>query len=302
MNVLVVGDTIVDKYIFGNIERINPEAAYSLVLDYEYSKLTLGGAANVAANIKSLVGAEHNVFYLGYVSPETSELLSKFRIKYLSSRFIKDEDVLLKTRFVYDNHILLRLDTNKDYKSLTKTQYSDDLVFRLENNNLFEGLDLIVISDYAKKTLNDDLLNKFLFKKYSDKIFMFDVKKPLKLENLPKKIIFKCNSKEWNDFANVGFLPQCGWFIRTEGKYGYSATDLSLEDGGIFVNYPAIKVGEIVDTVGCGDAFISGMAAHFVSTGVFDPEKHAEYGNKCSAAKVKKFGTVVLKKEEVDNL
>lgn len=300
MNVLVVGDTILDRYIFGNIERVNPEAAYSLVLDYEYSKVTLGGAANVAANIRSLVGSEHNIYYLGYISPETSELLSKNKVKYLASKFIKDEDMLLKTRFVYDNHIILRLDTNKDFRSLVKTQYAEDLIFRLENNNLFYDLDLIIISDYAKKTLSQDLLNK-LFTKYSNTIFMFDIKKPINNTFLPENCIFKCNQKEWNVLQDIGYRPNKGWFVRTEGKYGYSLSH-NIDNENSWINYPAINVGEIIDTVGCGDTFIAGMAADCIRSGKFTPEDHADYGNKCSAVKVKKFGTTTITKEDVDSL
>lgn len=298
MNILVVGDTICDKYVFGNIERVNPEAAYSLVLDYEYSKKTLGGAANVAANIKSLIGLEHNVFYLGYVSPEISELLTKNKIKYLASKFLTDEDILLKERFVYNNHILLRLDINKNYNSLSSTQYHQDLEFRLENNNLFneEDVDLIVVSDYAKNTLNQKFLNK-IFEKYNNKVFMFDIKKPIEKLKLPKKIIFKCNNKEWKHFEDVGFLPN-GWFVRTEGKYGYSIADFSLGEPE-WTTFPAINVGDIVDTVGCGDTFLAGMAADFVQNNRFDVEMHAKYGNVCSAAKVKKFGTTIITKEDI---
>lgn len=292
-NILVVGDTLCDKYIFGNIERPNPEAMYSLILDHEYNKTVLGGACNVAANIKSLVGLDHNVFYLGYISPDISEMLSRAKIKYIASKFVQDDDVLIKQRFVYDNHILLRLDTNKDYKSFTKTDKSEDLLYRLENNRLFDNIDLVVVSDYAKKTLSEDLIQR-LFYKFHDKPFMFDVKKPINIDGLPERTIFKCNMKEWRAFEDLGFSPHGCWFIRTEGKYGYS-----VSANGEFVNFPAIPVGEIVDTVGCGDVFLAGMAANYIVSAKFDPEAHAAYGNKCSAVKVKKFGTALVSKEEV---
>lgn len=299
--VLVIGDTIIDEYVFGNIERVNPEAPWSAVLDFERSKIVLGGAANVAANIKTLSQQKHEVMYLGYVSPSINKLLRDHQIISLPTKLLYDEDVLKKTRLVHDNHILLRLDTNKDYKTFVDTDKSDDLKMRVSVVGK-EKIDLLVVSDYNKKTLSNELILAAL-EKHPEAALLFDIKKAYSkdvLEQFPEKTIIKCNYKEWAYLNDIGFWTSVQWkkgwnILRTNGKQGYTLID-SIEE----CSFSSINVGEIVDTVGCGDVFLSGMAVDYLSNLKFDPVKHAEFANKCAGIKVKKFGTATVSYEEIN--
>lgn len=299
--VLVVGDTIIDEYVFGNIERVNPEAPWSAVLDFERSKMVLGGAANVAANIKTLSQEQHEVMYLGYTSPLINKLLREHQIASLPTKFLYDEDILKKTRLVHDNHILLRLDTNKDYKTFVNTDKSDDLKMRVSVAGK-EKIDLLVISDYNKKTLSNELILAAL-EKHPEAALLFDIKKAYSkevLQKFPAKTIIKCNYKEWAYLNDIGFWTSVewkkGWYIlRTNGKYGYTLIDRMEE-----YSFVSMDVGEIVDTVGCGDVFLSGMAVDYLSSLKFDPLGHAEFANRCAAIKVKKFGTATVSHKEIN--
>lgn len=304
-NILVVGDTIEDKYVFGSVDRINPEAHWSVVLDFESKFETLGGAANVAANIRTLSTENVNIFYAGYVSPKINQQLKEFKIKSLPSKFLYDTDIITKTRFSVDNHILLRLDENKDYKSFINTSKSDDL--NLVVSNINDSIDVVVISDYDKKTLSTELL-KLIFTKFHNSIFLFDIKtvKSVSLFNefLPKKMIIKCNQKEYQNLSNLGFWDSLNessdfWVVRTEGKHGYTIIEQSCKTMEV---YPAATITEIVDVVGCGDVFLAGMAVKILEQKDFNIKECCDFGNKCAAIKIKKFGTAKIKREEVKNV
>src|SRR3989338_10510923 len=73
-NILVIGDIMLDKYIFGNVERISPEAPVQVV-EVEKESYIPGGAANVANNISALKG---NAFMVGIVGKDNeAEVLLK---------------------------------------------------------------------------------------------------------------------------------------------------------------------------------------------------------------------------------
>ena len=120
MKVLVLGDVIVDKYIYGTSERISPEAPVPVV-KYLHEVETLGGAGLVYENLKSL-GVNVTLF-------ETNQPQS------------------IKTRIICDGHYITRIDDDKDAKSgviLDKVLCSD-----------FSEYDYVILSDYDKGVLDN---------------------------------------------------------------------------------------------------------------------------------------------------
>jgi len=120
MKVLVLGDVIVDKYIYGTSERISPEAPVPVV-KYLHEVETLGGAGLVYENLKSL-GVNVTLF-------ETNQPHS------------------IKTRIICDGHYITRIDDDKDAKSgviLDKVLCSD-----------FSEYDYVILSDYDKGVLDN---------------------------------------------------------------------------------------------------------------------------------------------------
>ena len=120
MKVLVFGDIIIDKYIYGTSTRISPEAPVPVVT-YTDEKTTMGGAALVFENLTSLG-----------VNAELYDAL---------------EDHSVKTRIICDGHYITRIDEDKDADSnavLERVKQSD-----------FSAYDIVVLSDYDKGTLDN---------------------------------------------------------------------------------------------------------------------------------------------------
>ena len=131
MKVLVFGDVIVDKYIYGTSERISPEAPVPVV-KYQHEVKTLGGAGLVYENLKSL-GVDVTLF-------ETNQPRS------------------VKTRIICDGHYITRIDDDKDADGAA--------VLKNVLRSDFSQYDYVILSDYNKGVLDDSLriiehINKF---------------------------------------------------------------------------------------------------------------------------------------------
>jgi D-beta-D-heptose 7-phosphate kinase/D-beta-D-heptose 1-phosphate adenosyltransferase len=120
MKVLVIGDVIIDKYIYGTSTRISPEAPVP-VITYIEEKETNGGAGLVYENLKSLG-----------VDVEMYDTL---------------EDHSVKTRIICDGHYITRIDEDKDADSNAVLQ-------RIKQAD-FSAYDIVVLSDYDKGTLDN---------------------------------------------------------------------------------------------------------------------------------------------------
>jgi rfaE bifunctional protein kinase chain/domain len=284
--VLVVGDTLVDNYVFGDVFRISPEAPIP-VLDVSHESKLLGGAANVAANIVSLTGTTFEIDYFGFVDWFVEEKLKSFDIRPTGVP-VSVTDMLYKNRFVCNRHQLLRVDNKKKYdKELCLVS---DLKFCSIDLSIY---DVIIVSDYDKGTFSKEVFNHI---QASNKLILADLKKRKEYYNSEtlKNIILKCNMKEYNEeFGAIFDLFKDT--VLTHGKDGY---ELSFDSEKI---YPAKRLqSEIIDVVGAGDVFLAGMVANFLEEG-YDLEKMCKFGNRAAGEKVKHFGTTVVKRGWVDN-
>ena len=146
--ILIVGDIILDEYLQGTVSRVSPEAPVP-VLRPDDRELRLGGAANVASNVKSL-GSK--VELIGVVGKDTAakELRELLRNKSIRASLTNSEKTTVhKLRLLAGQQQLLRLDreesfTKKDWQ-VTKNTFSKKL----------KGFNAVIVSDYGKDTLVD---------------------------------------------------------------------------------------------------------------------------------------------------
>lgn len=159
VKILVVGDVMLDRYCWGTVRRISPEAPVPVV-NLERTSLAAGGAANVATNIAGL-GAE--AFLVGVVGQDEEASLfpkvlqpAKVSSEYLIP--VKNRPTTVKTRIVAHNQQIVRLDQENP----------EDLDVSAENEifamiePLLEEISVIVVSDYAKGVLTETLLARLI--------------------------------------------------------------------------------------------------------------------------------------------
>ena len=145
LKVLVIGDFMIDEYIYGSSKRMSPEAPVPVMVT-EKKKTLPGGAGNVALNLNAL-GA--NVSCLGYVGNDYAgkklmELLNEKNIN-TELLFLTDYKTTIKKRFISNDKQVLRID-------------SEEIVYDWTPNINYDffNYDVIVLSDYNKGVLNND--------------------------------------------------------------------------------------------------------------------------------------------------
>lgn len=172
--ILVLGDLILDEYIWGDVERISPEAPVPVVWSKSRSFMP-GGAANVANNIRSL-GA--NVMLVGIVGKdENSSILTQgLKKRKISTSGVFSQEkryTTVKTRIIAGHQQVVRVDwenTEPIPKSLNTKIYN----FIYKNINNYQA---IVIEDYGKGVINADLISKVIsLVKDKNKIITVDPK------------------------------------------------------------------------------------------------------------------------------
>lgn len=161
LRILVVGDVMIDHYIYGQVDRISPEAPVPIVnkTGFEYR---LGGAANVALNIKSLGATPIIMGIVGedYLSDIMTNLFADAQINkhYLLKE--KSRKTTLKSRVIVKGQQLLRID-NETIEDITQ-DLADDLFNTLKDIILTLGVDGIVLQDYNKGLLSHYLIRNII--------------------------------------------------------------------------------------------------------------------------------------------
>ncbi|EAH9415964.1 D-glycero-beta-D-manno-heptose-7-phosphate kinase [Campylobacter lari] len=293
--ILVVGDFMVDRYIWCDCTRISPEAPVMVVKSQKEDK-RLGGAGNVYVNLKSL-GAE--VFALGLVGNDES---GRFLKENLNARLLveKDRKTPLKSRVLSHSQQVLRLDDENDFD----TKLEDEII--QEYKKIAKDYDAIVLSDYAKGVLTSKVTKALIehantlnlpilidpkgsdFSKYQNATLLTPNKKEAiqalgveKIDNLEKAL------KKLKDDLNLTYS------IITLSEEGIALYDEKLHI------IPA-KALEVYDVTGAGDSVIA-MLAYALALKV-DIIKACELANDAAAVVVAKVGSVSVSLEEIKNL
>lgn len=154
-NVLIIGDVMIDSYLWGKVERISPEAPVP-ILQVEKREIRPGGAANVALNIKSL-GATPLLCGLVGNDADGSNFLKILQDNDLPTEGIvssPDRVTTIKHRIISNAHHMLRVDQEDD--RVTNTAELNLLKSRIDS--LLDKAHVIIFEDYDKGVLSEELI------------------------------------------------------------------------------------------------------------------------------------------------
>jgi len=295
--VLVVGDVMLDRYWFGEVSRISPEAPVPVVR-VEKREERLGGAANVARNAAAL-GV--SVGLLGVVGQDEAgnaveSMLTEMRIV---SHLTRDPAIstIIKLRVIGRQQQLLRIDFED---APTDAVLRDKLT---QFNALLPDHDVIVLSDYAKGSLVNVAhmiaaarsLNKLIlvdpkgedFTPYKGATFLTPNKSELKRVVGSWKSEEQLSAKAQNLRTELDL--QCLLLTRSEeGMTLYTAQGQ--------VHFPAVA-REVFDVSGAGDTVIATLAV-MLGSGL-PSDKAAEIANRAGGIVVGKLGTATVTRDEL---
>ena len=194
----VLGDLMLDRYLWGEAKRLSPEAPVPVV-DFVSQSECLGGAGNVAANLAAL-GARVEMF--GAIgADEAGRALQKC----LRAQEIGDEGVVanakrmttLKTRIIAKHHHVVRVDHEK--REALRPETEKKLLGALFRS--LKSLDALVLSDYDKGLITDDLADRVLSAAHQLKVPVFVKPKTSKLYAYRGARAVVCNLSEAAKFV-----------------------------------------------------------------------------------------------------
>jgi len=154
--ILVIGDIMLDRFIWGNVSRISPEAPVPVV-EVEHETIMLGGAANVVNNLVSLGG---NVMMCGVVGddPTGEEIISKLNELDVDTGGIAiehDRPTSVKTRIIAHDQQVVRYDLEK--KIPLKPKITKGILDFIHEKK--ENLSALIVSDYGKGVISRQLMD-----------------------------------------------------------------------------------------------------------------------------------------------
>ena len=155
---LIIGDVMVDSYIWGNVNRISPEAPVP-IFEVKKRENRLGGAANVALNIQALGATPILCGVIGKDSKgEVFSTLLK-DLKLSDEGLVKDSGrfTTSKTRIISASHHLLRVDEEETKNISNNTQ---EKLWQKIQNLMSQKIDVVIFEDYDKGVLSESLIQK----------------------------------------------------------------------------------------------------------------------------------------------
>jgi rfaE bifunctional protein kinase chain/domain len=303
--ILILGDVMLDKYIWGDVSRISPEAPVQIV-NVTRESYVPGGAANVANNIAALSAKS---FIVGVVGNDNTK---KELIKELEKRnvdvngLIIDENkrTIRKVRVFGRNQQLLRFDYEKKGYVDANTENS---IFDFVSKKLDE-IDAIIISDYAKGTITKNLMEKLIaLCKEKNKIVVIDPK-PKHKGFYKNATLITPNHKEAHEMTGLAeeYLSDVdiekmgkkllgelnSTILITKGEKGMS---LFEKDEKVTIIPTFAK--EVYDIVGAGDTSAATLTLALASGASFG--EAAVIANHAAGITVGKIGTSTVSIEEL---
>lgn len=261
--VLVVGDSMIDTYMWGKISRTSPEAPVPIV-EIKKHEDRLGGAANVALNLKSLGATPILCSVIG--NDKKGDIFKKLiRDADLSKKGIlttKERRTTVKTRIIANNRHQLRTD-EEDTCPITFEKE-----FLKLTQDLIRNVDIIILQDYNKGVLTNKIITDLIRIANKNKIPTIVDPKRENFLNYKNCTIFKPNLTEIKAGINTEFNADNPEEIKkASGKLrellNAKAILLTLSERGICINSeddftytPAFK-RKMVDVSGAGDTVIS---------------------------------------------
>jgi D-glycero-beta-D-manno-heptose-7-phosphate kinase len=305
IKVLVIGDIILDIYIHGKVERISPEAPVPVV-NHGHTQHTLGGAANVAANLKGL-GVITKLISITGVDTESEYLETMLEVEGISNHLMKIENrpTTSKTRIVSGNHQMLRIDHESHEELVGDDAFQIwDLIRRSIES--FQP-NAIVVEDYNKGLLSSDLIKNICQEAGNRSIPVIVDPKNINFYAYKGCSLFKPNLKECSKQVPFKLTPQieslneADAYLRSKLNHHYSL--ITLAEHGVYISDGTnqlllpTQIRQVSDVSGAGDTVTAIATIGIIKA--LSLEQIADLSNKAAGVVCSKSGVYAITLEEL---
>ncbi len=305
MKALIIGDVMIDSYIWGKVERISPEAPVP-VISITNKEVRLGGAANVAKNIAALgatpllctvVGNDHD-------GKAFTDLMATRNMDTRGIWISDDRMTTVKERMLSASQHLLRID-----KEITDPLNEKDRENLLKNiRNLMDEADVVIFEDYDKGVLDKEVIGVVTAMATAKGIPVTVDPKKRNFLSYEKVTLFKPNIKEIKEGLKIDFENHDETAISEAARtlresFGIDKVLITRSERGVFIasdgeqHFIPAHVRSISDVSGAGDTVIS-TASLCLALGLPD-NVIAELSNLAGGLVCEHLGVVSIDKREL---
>ncbi|HMK03195.1 MAG TPA: bifunctional ADP-heptose synthase, partial [Ferruginibacter sp.] len=307
LKVAVIGDVMLDTYWWGRVDRISPEAPVPVVA-VSRKEQRIGGAGNVALNVRSLGASVSMISVLG--KDEDGEQLTKLlQQNNIDTKYLVQSEHRITTnkiRIISRNQHMMRLDAE-----ITADMAKEDeerLLRAFEDFIVAEKPQVVILEDYNKGVLTEHTIQKVIALSKKHNIITAVDPKRKNFFAYREVDIFKPNLKEIRDGLNilsdsVSLDALKDMHHALKDKLGHQVSLITLSEKGVFYqqdNNAAIiptHIRSIADVSGAGDTVIA--VASLVYAAERDPKLMADMSNIAGGLVCEEVGTVAIDKEKL---
>ncbi|MEO6524914.1 MAG: D-glycero-beta-D-manno-heptose-7-phosphate kinase [Mucilaginibacter sp.] len=304
VKVLVIGDMMLDHYIYGICNRISPEAPVQIV-EIKEEEYTLGGAGNVLKNLKSFNVNANVMSVVG--NDDNAQIVNEHlnAMGVFNFTLINDEErcTTVKSRVLVSNHQLIRLD-KEDIRPINNN-IANQLIRLLEKN--IKNYDIVLLSDYNKGLLSPTLLKHLFAICKAEGILTVIDPKGIDFSKYKGVNVIKPNKKEAIIASGINITNYESLRAACEKIKEITECDSVIitmsEDGMAFFNEDVLeiiptKAIDVVDVTGAGDTVLASLGLAFASG--YTLREACNFANHAAAVVVSKVGSATATLDEVE--
>jgi len=302
-HIAVIGDLMIDHYIWGTCERISPEAPVQVV-STQKENMVLGGAGNVLSNLKAL-DAEVSLFsVIGEDATATNlhQLLMQQKPQNLFLIREKERVTTKKSRVIASSQQILRLDDETTKPILQSTQ--SELLSALKQH--ITTFDAILLSDYAKGVLTPSLTQAVIALAHASDIPILVDPKGRSYDKYQGATLLTPNKKEATLASGIEIntpegLTQALHYFKEKLSLTYALITLSEEGIAILdqeVDTIPTVAREVFDVTGAGDTVLAALGVALASG--IEIKEACRFANKAAAVVVAKVGSATATLNEIE--
>ena len=301
-NILVVGDLMIDHYLWGKCERISPEAPVQIVA-IEKETSVLGGAGNVIHNLIDLGAKVDVISVIGddENAQELKQLLTKAKVSSDGLIVQENRSTSKKSRIIASQQQVLRYD--KETTHPIKQEQEAQIVTRFEAN--LAQYDMVILSDYGKGVLTPTLTQSLIALCNSiDKKILIDPK-GADFSKYRGATLLTPNKKEAIEASGINIVDDASLLTAIKQIKEQCTLDISLitlSEEGIALYDKSLRTHptvarEVFDVTGAGDTVIASLG--FALASGYDIDESVKFSNLAAGVVVGKIGSATATLDEI---